>query len=71
VGKSSKRLKEWLESFSRIRIYIKEGFGRADEKAPEIWFTPMIGAGDQPLILRDYFGKAELGEEDISRRIED
>ncbi|MBW1804491.1 MAG: hypothetical protein JRJ85_27635 [Deltaproteobacteria bacterium] len=52
-------------------IYIKEGFGRADDKASEIWFKPMIEANDQPLMLRDYFGKTKLGKEDISRLIED
>jgi len=53
------------------KLNIKENFGRADDKAPEMWFTPMIGADDQPLVLRDYFGKTELGKEDISRLVED
>jgi len=31
----------------------------------------MIGTDDQPLILRDYFGKIELSKEDVSRLVED
>jgi len=53
------------------KLNIKEDFGRADDKPPEIWFTPMKGTDDQPLILRDYFGKTELGKEDIFRLVED
>jgi aldehyde:ferredoxin oxidoreductase len=53
------------------KLNIKEGFTVTDDKAPEIWFTPMKGTDDQPLILRDYFGKTELGKEDISRLVED
>jgi len=49
----------------------REGFGPGDDKAPEIWFESMEGAADQPLILRDYFGKKELDREDITRLIED
>jgi len=53
------------------KLNIKEGFTVTDDKAPEIWFTPMIGTDDQPLILRDYFGKIELSKEDVSRLVED
>jgi len=53
------------------KLNIKEGFTVTDDRPPEIWFKPMIGADDQPLILRDYFGKTELGKEDISRLVED
>jgi len=53
------------------KLNIKEGFTVTDDRPPEIWFKPMIGTDDQPLILRDYFGKTELGKEDISRLVED
>jgi aldehyde:ferredoxin oxidoreductase len=49
----------------------KEGFGMTDDRPPEIWFKPMKGAEGQPLVLRDYFGKTELGGEDITRLVED
>jgi aldehyde:ferredoxin oxidoreductase len=53
------------------RLNQKEGFGLADDRPPEIWFKPMKGADGQPLVLRDYFGKTELGREDITRLVED
>jgi aldehyde:ferredoxin oxidoreductase len=53
------------------RLNQKEGFGVADDRPPEIWFKPMKGAEGQSLILRDYFGKTELGREDITRIVED
>ena len=31
----------------------------------------MTGPNDQPLLLRDYFGKVELSREDITRLVED
>ena len=49
----------------------KEGFGPADDRAPEIWFTPMSGLDGQPLAVRDYFGKTELTQEDIAGLVED
>lgn len=53
------------------RLNQKEGFGIADDRPPEIWFKPMKGAEGQSLVLRDYFGKTELGREDITRLVED
>ena len=53
------------------KLNIIEGFGRADDEVPEIWFTPMSGTEDQPFILRDYFGNTELSKEDISQLVED
>ena len=49
----------------------QEGFGIADDRPPEIWFRPMTGPDNQPLLLRDYFGKVELSREDITRLVED
>ena len=49
----------------------QEGFGTADDRPPEIWFRPMTGPDDQPLVLRDYFGKMELNRHDITRLVED
>jgi aldehyde:ferredoxin oxidoreductase len=49
----------------------QEGFGIADDRPPEIWFRPMTGPDNQPLLLRDYFGKMELNREDITRLVED
>ncbi len=53
------------------RLNQKEGFGVVDDRPPEIWFRPMMGADGQPLILRDYFGKTELSREDIIQLVED
>jgi aldehyde:ferredoxin oxidoreductase len=53
------------------RLNQKEGFGIADDRPPEIWFRPMTGPDGQPLVLRDYFGKTELSQEDIVRFVED
>ena len=49
----------------------KEGFDRADDRPPEIWFRPIKGADGQPLRLRDYFGKKELNRQDIVRLVQD
>ena len=49
----------------------QEGFGIADDRPPEIWFRPMAGPDNQPLLMRDYFGKMELSREDITRLVED
>lgn len=53
------------------RLNQQEGFGIADDRPPEIWFKPMTGPDGQPLLLRDYFGKTELGREDVARLVED
>jgi aldehyde:ferredoxin oxidoreductase len=53
------------------RMNQKEGFGMADDRPPGIWFKPMRGAEGQVLVLRDYFGKKELGPEDINQFVED
>lgn len=53
------------------RLNRREGFGRVDDRPPQIWSRPMIGTEGQPLILRDYFGKTELSLEDIARLVED
>ena len=53
------------------RLNQNEGFGVADDRPPEIWFKPMKGAEGQNLVLRDYFGKTELGREDVARLVED
>jgi aldehyde:ferredoxin oxidoreductase len=49
----------------------KEGFDRADDRPPEIWFRPMTGVDGQPLRLRDYFGKKELDRQDVDRLVQD
>lgn len=53
------------------RLNQNEGFGPQDDRPPEIWFRPMVGAEGQTLLLRDYFGKSELSREDITRLTED
>jgi aldehyde:ferredoxin oxidoreductase len=53
------------------RLNQKEGFGVADDRPPEIWFRPMTGPDNQPLLLRDYFGKTALSRDDITRHVED
>jgi aldehyde:ferredoxin oxidoreductase len=53
------------------RLNQNEGFGVGDDRPPEIWFKPMKGAEGQDLVLRDYFGKTELGREDVARLVED
>ena len=53
------------------RFNQKEGFGPSDDRAPEMWFEPMTGLDGKDLVLRDYFGKAELTKEDLARLVED
>jgi len=49
----------------------KEGFGKAEDRPPEIWFTPMKGTEGELLPLRDYFGKKELSKTDVARLVDD
>jgi aldehyde:ferredoxin oxidoreductase len=53
------------------RLNEKEGFGPDDDRPPEMWFKPMKGLAGEMLILRDYFGKIELGRKEIARLIQD
>lgn len=53
------------------RLNQKEGFGPADDQAPEIWFRPIKGPEGKTLVLRDYFGKTQLGRGDILQLVED
>ena len=53
------------------RLNQKEGFGPADDQAPEIWFRPMRDSEGQTLVLRDYFGKTQLNPGDILELVED
>jgi aldehyde:ferredoxin oxidoreductase len=53
------------------RLNEKEGFGPGDDQPPEMWFKPMKGLAGEMLILRDYFGKIELGREEIARLVQD
>jgi aldehyde:ferredoxin oxidoreductase len=53
------------------RLNHREGFTRKDDRPPEFWFKPMLGANGESLILRDYFGKTTLGPKDIDQLIED
>jgi aldehyde:ferredoxin oxidoreductase len=53
------------------RLNVKNGFNRADDKAPEIWFRPLTGSDGNLLFLRDYFGRTELTREDIAQLVDD
>ena len=50
---------------------ISEGFGPEDDRAPELWFSPMIGPDGESLVIRDYFGRQELTREDIDQFVRD
>jgi aldehyde:ferredoxin oxidoreductase len=66
VRKSAVRIWDTLKKLNE-----KEGFGPADDQPPEIWFKPMKGLAGEMLMLRDYFGKIELGRENIARLVKD
>jgi len=63
---SAVRIWDTLKALNRA-----EGFGPEDDRAPEIWFTPMTGPHGEALHVRDYFGKTELGKKDIARLVSD
>jgi aldehyde:ferredoxin oxidoreductase len=63
---SAVRIWDTLKALNRA-----EGFGPRDDRAPEIWFKPMTGPQGEALHVRDYFGKTELGKEDIARLVSD
>lgn len=48
-----------------------EGFGPDADQAPEMWFRPMMGEDDQPMVLRDYFGQSALDRDDIGQFVKD
>jgi aldehyde:ferredoxin oxidoreductase len=53
------------------RLNQEEGFGRSDDRPPEIWFTPMKNLDGKPLHIRDYFGRIQLSRQDIARLLDD
>jgi aldehyde:ferredoxin oxidoreductase len=53
------------------RLNQAEGFGRADDRPPEIWFTPMKSLDGTPLYIRDYFGRIKLSREDMAQLLDD
>ena len=48
-----------------------EGFGPEADRPPEMWFTPMKGENNEPLVLRDYFGRSVLGRDDVAQMVRD
>jgi aldehyde:ferredoxin oxidoreductase len=53
------------------RVNKKEGFGPADDQAPEIWFNQIKNSEGQSFGLRDYFGKTQLDRKDILELVKD
>ncbi|MDZ7699161.1 MAG: aldehyde ferredoxin oxidoreductase N-terminal domain-containing protein [Deltaproteobacteria bacterium] len=48
-----------------------EGFGPDVDRPPDMWFRPMMGEDDQPMVLRDYFGHSTLERDDIAQFVKD
>jgi len=51
-------------------INVREGFTRADDKVPEVWFKPMESPEGR-IEMQDYYQTKVLTEEDISRLLDD
>jgi len=51
-------------------LNVRAGFGRKDDSAPAVWFTPLIGGGKQ-FHLMDYFKTTTLTRENVDRILDD
>jgi aldehyde:ferredoxin oxidoreductase len=47
------------------------GFGRKDDRPPQIWFTPLEGTDVQEYPLYDYYRKNRLTNEDLEGSMDD
>ena len=60
---------ERVSNLAKI-INVREGFTRADDKPPEVWFRPM-DAPEGRLEMRDYYDTKVLTENDVSKILDD
>jgi aldehyde:ferredoxin oxidoreductase len=51
-------------------LNVGEGFTREKDRAPRNWFKPLKD-GTQELVLRDYYGKAALGPDDLESLLDE
>ena len=51
-------------------LNVREGFDRKDDKAPEVWFKPLIWEGKEYRIT-DYYETATLTKEDVEGFLDD
>ncbi|MFQ5987618.1 MAG: aldehyde ferredoxin oxidoreductase C-terminal domain-containing protein, partial [Dehalococcoidia bacterium] len=51
-------------------LNIRAGFSREDDRAPQVWFTPLKGEGAEYRLM-DYYKTTTLDEEDMERILDD
>jgi len=51
-------------------LNVREGFTRADDRAPDVWFRPMK-APEGTIEMEDYFQTKVLTREDVDRMLDD
>lgn len=51
-------------------LNVREGFSREKDVFPRSWFKPLKDGKDR-LVLKDYYGRKELGAEDLDQLLND
>jgi len=51
-------------------LNVGEGFARKNDWAPRNWFAPLKD-GEDELMMKDYYGKAVIGERELNRLLDD
>ena len=51
-------------------INVRDGFSRADDQPPDVWFTPM-NAPEGTIEMEDYFQTKMLSRDDLNRMLDD
>ncbi len=60
---------ERISNLAKV-INVREGFTRADDKVPEVWFRPMESPEGR-IEMQDYYQTKPLTEEDVDRLLDD
>jgi aldehyde:ferredoxin oxidoreductase len=51
-------------------LNVREGFSRADDQPPSVWFTPMESP-EERIVIQDYYQTVNLTADDLSRMLDD
>jgi aldehyde:ferredoxin oxidoreductase len=68
-GKELKKMGERVWNLLKL-LNIREGFTREKDVFPRNWFKPLKD-GENNLVLQDYYGRKELGLEDVDQLLND
>jgi aldehyde:ferredoxin oxidoreductase len=60
---------ERISNIAKV-INVRDGFGRADDQPPDVWFRPME-APEGTIEIQDYFQTKTLTPDDLARMLDD